>query len=60
MMFTIAVVCMTTPWNLAFVEEGTKDDEVFEMIIQVSDVFLLMDMILNFFTSYSENDKEVT
>ena len=49
----ILFVCVTAPWRLAFSDD---DDLLWKLIIGIVDFFFLIDLVVNFFTAYHDEE----
>ena len=49
----ILFVCVTAPWRLAFTDE---DDLAWMIIGGIVDFFFLVDLVINFFTAYHDEE----
>ena len=49
----IVFVCITAPWRLAFTDE---DDILWTVIGACVDFFFLIDLVINFFTAYHDDE----
>ena len=46
-------MCVTAPWRLAFTDE---DDIAWTVVGACVDVFFLVDLVINFFTAYHDDE----
>ena len=52
----VVVVSVLTPWKLAFIEEDTLAFDVIDFTI---DGFFFIDLILNFFMAYFDQNEDI-
>ena len=49
----VFAVCIITPWRLAFTD---KDDEAWQVVWFIVNAFFVLDMILNFFMAFYDDE----